>query len=207
METVKQLLFIHDKLESSCLSSDASNIHAKDVFGGTSLHFACRGGSLDIVKLLIDKGSNINKKTCLGYTALLAAVSFGHNHIVEFLLNRGVEIQTKDVTGQNVLVYACEGGYKDVVKVLLSRGSHFHEICDDGFNAIDKANLAGKGAETGNVTIIERWSFTMWVLMLQELFIWHYLDADSFCDVWMFYVVKKLVKYEALIFLFQYYNH
>lgn len=66
-------------------------VHAKDENGWTPLHEAARAGSVEAVKLLVEKGADVNVKTAYGQTALyLATHEHGDDHpIIEYLEELG----------------------------------------------------------------------------------------------------------------------
>jgi TPR repeat protein len=69
------------------LISQGVNINAKDEFGKTALHTACREGHLRIVKYLMGKGfKNVNAKDKLGLTPLHYASYHGHLNVVKYLV-------------------------------------------------------------------------------------------------------------------------
>nr|XP_047916483.1 ankyrin repeat domain-containing protein 2 isoform X5 [Anser cygnoides] len=62
----------------------------------TAVHWACRGGHLDAVKLLQDHGADLNLKDKLLSTPLHVATRTGHPDIVEHLIHCGVDINSPD---------------------------------------------------------------------------------------------------------------
>ena len=82
--------------------------------GDTALHWACRGGDLQIVKLLVDSGARINAKDKVDLTRVRSdwhffvqlystpmhvAVRVGVQEIVEFLAEHGADVNSKDREG------------------------------------------------------------------------------------------------------------
>lgn len=71
-------------------------IDAQNSFGNTALHWACLGGHLDIVKLLLSRGASpalVNDKDQIPLD--LAAFN-NHMHVVDHFL-----AQSKDIEGDN----------------------------------------------------------------------------------------------------------
>lgn len=59
---------------ASFLKSGGIHVNRKDDDGLTALHYACRKGSKDIVKLLIENGAEVNSTSNIGSTPLHMAV-------------------------------------------------------------------------------------------------------------------------------------
>ena len=73
-------------------------VNQKDQLGMTALHYACLGGHLEVVKVLIKYGSDVNKKTKSGSTPLTGAVDSCRLKVVEYLLDHGAN---PNLTGQD----------------------------------------------------------------------------------------------------------
>ncbi|TFJ95515.1 (dimethylallyl)adenosine tRNA methylthiotransferase [Platysternon megacephalum] len=58
--------------------------------------WACRGGHLDILKRLLDRGAKISTRDKLRSTALHVAVRTGHCDCAEHLIACGAEIDAQD---------------------------------------------------------------------------------------------------------------
>ncbi|MGV8124932.1 MAG: ankyrin repeat domain-containing protein [Candidatus Xenobiia bacterium LiM19] len=94
----------------------------------TSVLYAVKGGNIEIVKLLIEKGADVSAATN-GYTALHEAAKLGHKEIAELLITKGADVNAKtlplNVPGDLASAYtplhlAAESGKIEVVKVLVS---------------------------------------------------------------------------------------
>ncbi|GES57670.1 hypothetical protein ATEIFO6365_0001095900 [Aspergillus terreus] len=67
--------------------------------GLTPLHFACKGGSREMVYTLIENGADVNvggQKT--GSTPLHLACQYGHGDVISLLLEKGADPNAKDET-------------------------------------------------------------------------------------------------------------
>ena len=83
------------------------DINISDITGATPLHYACSGGYIDVVKLLIKFGADINT-TRSGSTPLYLAILHGHLDLVEYiLLNKDiiVDLFIHDSNKIPVLIY------------------------------------------------------------------------------------------------------
>ncbi len=86
-------------------------------------------GSVEVAKLLIEKGLKVNEQTKNGWTPLHAATQRGNKELVLFLIDRGAK--TKFPPGTNTPLHiAANAGNLEIVKILLAK--------DADINAIDK---------------------------------------------------------------------
>ena len=78
----------------SVITQKEELVDAKDENGWTPLHEAARAGSVEAVRLLVDKGADVNAKTGYGQSALfLATQEYGEEHpIIDLLTELGGEI-------------------------------------------------------------------------------------------------------------------
>lgn len=110
--------------------------------GATPLLHAAALGSLDTLRLLLDKGANANAKTYGGMTALMGAVSDLEK--VRLLVDRGADVNLATATGRTALLLAAMGGASaPVVRYLLEHGANAR--------AVDSGNVTTiLGATLGN---------------------------------------------------------
>ena len=143
--------------------------NSKDLYNRTALHYAVRGsrigatpfkrtdknytikgGYIDIVKLLLDKGVDLNNKDIYDFTVLHYAIEGGYTDIVKLLLDKGMDPNNKS-RDNTALDYAIEGGYIDIVKLLIDRGmkpnnKNMHRAANHGHTEIVKF-LLDKGMD------------------------------------------------------------
>ncbi|XP_067648838.1 ankyrin repeat, PH and SEC7 domain containing protein secG-like [Haliotis asinina] len=104
-----------------CMGADVSQT---DPNRESVLHWACRGGQLDMVKYLLSLCSvDINSRGKGGRTPLMAAAMRGRTDIGLLLVNMGANLSQVDDVGNNVMHWACKYGQLDLLKGILSRGS------------------------------------------------------------------------------------
>ncbi|XP_068053922.1 ankyrin repeat domain-containing protein 2 isoform X2 [Anomalospiza imberbis] len=89
----------------------------------TAVHWACRGGHLDAVKLLQDRGADLNVKDKLLSTPLHVATRTGHLDIVEHLIHCGVDINAPDREGDTALHDATRLSRYKIIKTLILYGA------------------------------------------------------------------------------------
>lgn len=92
----------------------------------TPLHFACKttGDTLDIVKLLIEKGANINAvESVYRSSSLHAAALNGATKIVKYLIDKGADVNAKNKKNWTPILFASKFGHFDIVRMLYEKGA------------------------------------------------------------------------------------
>ncbi|XP_067650463.1 ankyrin repeat domain-containing protein 50-like [Haliotis asinina] len=103
------------------LVSEGADVYQVDNDDFSILHWACRGGHVDMVKHIVAKYSaDINRKAKRGEVPLMTAAYNGHSDVVDFLVNKGADVSQLDDNDCNVLHWACRGGHVGMVKHLVS---------------------------------------------------------------------------------------
>lgn len=81
--------------------------------GNTALTYACAGGFVDVVKVLLKEGANIEDHNENGHTPLMEAASAGHVEVARVLLEYGAGINThSNEFKESALTLACYKGNK-----------------------------------------------------------------------------------------------
>lgn len=75
--------------------------------------------SLNILKLLIEKGASINKKDSLGDTPLIIACSLGNLESVKILLTNGANPNTANYESKKPLNLAIKSGNEELINLLI----------------------------------------------------------------------------------------
>src|SRR6185503_875068 len=79
----------------------------RSVKGRTCLMIACAYySSMEICKMLVDKGADVNATANDGTTSLMLAAQFSKVEIVNYLLSKGANASLKDNTGKTAQDYA-----------------------------------------------------------------------------------------------------
>ncbi|XP_048240067.1 uncharacterized protein LOC124125780 isoform X2 [Haliotis rufescens] len=89
------------------------------------LHLTCRGGCLDVAKLLLRQSMDLNQDGEYGRTPLMYASYNGHEDIVKLLLENGAptSVDSGSVTNKDSCLHlACKKGETIIVKILLDHG-------------------------------------------------------------------------------------
>ncbi|XP_046555309.1 serine/threonine-protein phosphatase 6 regulatory ankyrin repeat subunit B-like [Haliotis rubra] len=102
----------------------SSTFVAEKGFGINTLHSACLGGDVEVVKYVLSQNMlDINDKVHCGRTAVMLAGQNGHKEVVELCVTHGAKLSLKDRDGENILHIASNGGHLEVVKYILSLGT------------------------------------------------------------------------------------
>jgi ankyrin repeat protein len=122
--------------------------------------FAARGGSLDLVELLLARGAQPNLKNETGATALIIAAKNNRPAIGQALLRRGAGIDATDQQGWTALMYAAKLGYGVMVRTLLNNGANPHLVNKEGMTAFMCAAQGQNGSTPSprfSSQPLERW--------------------------------------------------
>jgi len=95
----------------------------KDFTGCTALHYAARGGDLEVVTALVNKSAKINAKDSDGRDSLMWACIHCRLLCVKFLLKKHADLQLKCKNHNTPLMYACMAGSDAIATWLLGRES------------------------------------------------------------------------------------
>ena len=101
-----------------------NNYHVIDNNGfSPALDCACKGGSVDVVDLLLRNKCNINQcHTSRNKSLLIVACDENQEAVAKMLLSyEACDVNITDCDNRNALHYACEKGQADVVELLLRR--------------------------------------------------------------------------------------
>ncbi|XP_067669744.1 putative ankyrin repeat protein RF_0381 [Haliotis asinina] len=103
------------------LVKKGADVTQVDDIGENTLHWACVGGDLETVKLLLSLNIvDINSHGWRSRTPVMVAAQYGPSQVVEFLLIKGADVSLVDGVKDNILHYACRGGDIETVKLVLS---------------------------------------------------------------------------------------
>ena len=112
----------------------------KDINDRNYLHLACElpyNLSIELCRLLIEKGADVNKKNSLGKTPLHMAVINSDEKCIELLLNSGADIESKDNKGITPLMNAISHGVKNNITILLlEKGANPNSTDTNGKTAL-----------------------------------------------------------------------
>ncbi|XP_048588350.1 transient receptor potential cation channel subfamily A member 1 isoform X2 [Nematostella vectensis] len=110
-----------------CLNHGARVREPKDKHSPSAFHLACAQGSVEMVKLMVEKDPVICRITLIdrdGMSPLHRAAANNQTNIVEFLLDQGAQVDLPDKTHCTPLFMAASNGATETVKLLMSRGAN-----------------------------------------------------------------------------------
>lgn len=111
--------FFHGKLLFLC-SWQLYILYSFCLPGNTALTYACAGGFVDVVKVLLKEGANIEDHNENGHTPLMEAASAGHVEVARVLLEYGAGINThSNEFKESALTLACYKGQSSNIVFLL----------------------------------------------------------------------------------------
>ncbi|XP_046329919.1 ankyrin repeat and KH domain-containing protein 1-like [Haliotis rufescens] len=130
------------------LVQKGANLTLVDNHDNNILHFASKGGNLDIVEYILAQNIvDINSREKYGRTAVMKAASTGKRNVFHFLVTKGANLSSVDTNGDTILHFACESRNINIVKYILS---HVTIATADK----EKVILANKG-ESGSCAVNE----------------------------------------------------
>jgi ankyrin repeat protein len=170
------------------LIKHGQNINETDSNGYAPIHYSirysCTWNDANIVEILLDNGASINQIDKNGYTPFYIALNIGNIHIIQLLINKGIRVNI-EIKNINItpLEFASSYSSVEIVKLLLNNGANIRNSNFNGLSAIGFAKKRTDKMKTKIIEILERWSFTMIITVLQELRVYSYLDVSTIIDI------------------------
>merc|ERR1712062_568161 len=109
------------------------DMNAKDCWGWTAWHLACKYGRTETTQVIIknskDFGIDLNAKHKWGSTAWHLACRVGETETVQLIIqnskNFGIDLNAKDDFGRTALHWACINGLTETVQMILKNWKEF----------------------------------------------------------------------------------
>lgn len=121
----------------------AKRINAKGGRYGNALQAATRGGHVEIMHILLNKGADVNAQGGWYDNALRAASYKGCTQAVRILLDRGADVNALFDHISNPLQEASRKGYLQIMRLLLDKGADMNARSGGCGNALHEASLNG----------------------------------------------------------------
>ncbi len=135
-----------DQARIAAIAGNASEINAPERRGGaTPLMQAAAFGSLEAMRLLIDKGADVNARSSAGATALMWAVADLAK--VRLLIDRGADVNAVSESGRTALhLAAMSDNSAPIVQLLRSRGAKADAVDKEGMTTLLAAAIGNDTA-------------------------------------------------------------
>jgi ankyrin repeat protein len=136
--------------ELKALLDQKASTDVADNHGITPLMYAAEIGSVDAMRVLLDRGADVNAQNAYGSTALMWSVSDPAK--VRVLLDHGAQVNTTARSGRTALIIAAfTNPSADVVRLLLAKGAKV-DVMD--LRHVTPMNGATFGNDTATVRLL-----------------------------------------------------
>ena len=113
------------------------------------IHFAAKGGHIQVVEILLSYGANKEKLSCVSrIRPLQLAVQAGHVDMVRYLLDNGTDIAAPDGESAQAIHVAAKYGSPAIVSFLLDRGAAIEPTMSNGYQPL---HIASQNSDRTNV--------------------------------------------------------
>lgn len=118
------------------LSKPDVNVNSISHSGETPTHFTCRSGSLEVLKLLVEKNAELDKPDLKGITPIMLAAAKQNKEFLNFLCSRKCDLKQVDRSQRTILHFAVEGKNEDAVSFLISNGLDPNALDESGTSPV-----------------------------------------------------------------------
>ena len=133
------------------LLNTADALKNRDARGITPLMSAAAAGSMEAMRMLIEKGADVNATNAFGSTALMWSVSDLAK--TRLLLDSGANVNAASKAGRTALLIAAMGGRSsEIVELLIARGADVKAKDGANFTTLNAATI-GNDTETIRILI------------------------------------------------------
>jgi hypothetical protein len=123
-------------------ASAGVELRKTDAEGRTAVHYAAMGGSVAVLKLILEKGGSLNTSDSKRRSPLFFSALYKQNEAFFWLLEQGGKISQQAMGGMTVAMVAASNGNLAVLKTALQRGVRADTKDHSGKTALDLAKLA-----------------------------------------------------------------
>jgi ankyrin repeat protein len=136
--------------ELKTILDQKASANLADDHGITPLMYAAEIGSVDAMRLLLDRGADVNAQNAFGSTALMWSASDAAK--VRLLLEHGAQVNTTAKSGRTALIIAAfTNPSAEVVRLLLAKGAKV-DVMD--VRHVTPMNAATFGNDTATVRLL-----------------------------------------------------
>jgi len=140
-DALMQAALAGDDARCEALLGKETNIDGADLWGCTLLHAAGKGGSVSVVRQLLERGAKADELDCCKETPLHIAARAGHTAVCKLLLAHGAAIDAVNAQGWTPLVVADDAGQEAVCRFLVDEGASAGDL-KDAMPALPESLLA-----------------------------------------------------------------
>lgn len=105
------------------LNDRGANMYVRTNNGGSLMHCAAEGGSVEIINTLVKEGFSYKEPDRYGWMPIHYACLYGKKHAVKYFINKGVDLNSRLISGKSTYNIAVEKGYTDIKQLLLENGA------------------------------------------------------------------------------------
>ena len=131
-----------DKITEMLAANASVELRKTDSEGRTAIHYAAMGGSLPVLKELVEKGAQINSADSKRRTALFFAALYKQNEAFDFLLAQGAKINQQAMGGMTIAMIGAYSGNLHILKTAAEKGVRLESKDHMGKTAMDFAKQA-----------------------------------------------------------------
>lgn len=113
-----------------------------------ALYWAARGGQLEIMQLLIDRGADVNEYH--NSRPIHGAAQNGNPEVARLLIEKGAYINCQDQLTRTPLFIAAEEKHRYMISFLIEAGADVNHKTDYGFTPFDLVFRRYKKEKSGN---------------------------------------------------------
>ena len=121
------------------IESGLVDVRTKNKWGQTPLHWATMNNSIEVAKLLLDRGANVRAKDKFGWTPLHWASRWNSIETANLLLDAGADVNAINKEGHTPLHIATIERKIEMIELLLEKGADLDVIDNEGRTPLDFA--------------------------------------------------------------------
>ncbi|KAI6172842.1 DH domain-containing protein [Aphelenchoides besseyi] len=110
------------------------DLDQEDEQRNTVVHYACKYGTVDVLRCLERNRANFESKNRTGFTPFLVAVAENHVDLAEWLVEqKQVDHHVKNAFGKNAMWIASKKNHKEMIEFLLHMGHEMEQVPIRGY--------------------------------------------------------------------------